>query len=142
MIRNGGEKIHLNSILNIKYNKMLAIDYENFKCEDCGGDKFTMIDDFNCKNDITLNCANKDCEASYTFTPEMKLGMSSHPPKICPCNQGFLSRTDNYCSGCGKKNPYSQRWRTPNIKKPKTNKSITKEKGSASIIRRDKRNGK
>ena len=101
---------------------VVTIDYGNFKCEDCGNDKFTLIDDFHMKNDITIHCSNKDCEASYTFSPEMKLRMSSHQPKICSCNHGFLSRNDNYCSGCGKKNPYFKVWRDTNIKKTQTKK--------------------
>lgn len=87
------------------------VNYGNFKCEDCGNDKFTLVDDFSMRGDITIHCSDKDCEASYTFSPEMKLRMSSHPTKICSCNQGFLSRTDNYCSGCGKKNPHFKAWR-------------------------------
>ena len=74
----------------------------NFECEDCGGDKFTIYDE-DYRTDITLFCASKDCEASYTFRPTIKLSSSSHPPKPCSCGMGFLS--DKYCSMCGKKNP-------------------------------------
>ena len=82
------------------------IQTKNFKCEDCGGDKFTVIDRFDMSvNEFKIHCATKDCEASYDFRPVMKLSSSSHPTKICECNQGFLSRTDKFCSGCGIKNP-------------------------------------
>ena len=58
----------------------IFIDYKNFKCEDCGGDKFTILDRFKeDRNEITLNCATKDCEASYSFRPVIKLSSSSHP---------------------------------------------------------------
>jgi len=77
---------------------------ENFKCEDCKGDKFTMHE-LRESGTITLHCASKDCEASYDFGPIMKLTMSSHPSKICKCGKGFLGRDDKFCSGCGKKNP-------------------------------------
>ncbi len=81
---------------------VVLISLDNFKCEDCGGDKFTMYDKED-RTDITLFCASKDCEASYTFSPTIKLSSSSHPPKLCSCGRGFLS--DKYCSMCGKKNP-------------------------------------
>ena len=87
-----------------KQCKMLFIKTENFKCEDCEGDKFTMHE-LRGSDRITLFCATKDCEASYDFRPEMKLSSSSHPTKICKCGKGFLSRIDKFCSGCGIKNP-------------------------------------
>ncbi len=97
---------------------MLFVDYKNFKCEDCGSDKFTVIDDFSQgHSDFTLNCATKDCEASYTFSPEMKFRSSFSTTKICSCGGGFLSRHDNHCSGCGKKNPHFKLWRKENIDK-------------------------
>ena len=107
---------------------MLTVVHENFKCEDCGNDKFTIKDNFEWeKNDITLHCANKDCEASYTFRPVMKKSMSSHQPKRCSCGFGLLSREDLYCSCCGKKNTYFKSWRKSNIKvvkkKPKVKES-------------------
>ena len=77
---------------------------DNFKCEDCGGDKFTIYDE-DYRTDFTIHCANKDCEASYTFRSEMKLSSSSHPPIRCSCGFGFLCRFDKYCNMCGKKNP-------------------------------------
>ena len=78
----------------------------NFKCEDCGGDKFTFNDRVAKGNyELTLFCAGKDCEASYSFRADIKLSCSSHPTKICKCNQGFLDRNTRFCSGCGKKNP-------------------------------------
>ena len=93
------------------------MSYENFKCEDCGNDKFTLVDDKIGRSDITLHCFTKDCEASYTFSPEMKMRSSCHPTKICPCGCGFLSREDNYCSGCGKKNPHFPSWKKDNMEK-------------------------
>ena len=96
---------------------MLTTTHKNFKCEDCGNDKFTIKDDFDWgKNDITLHCANKDCEASYTFSPKMELKISCHPPRRCSCGVTLLSREDNYCSSCGKKNPYFKSWREANLK--------------------------
>ncbi len=108
---------------------MLQITHKNFKCEDCGSDKFTIIDDFEwSRDDITLHCSNKDCEASYTFRSEMKLRMSSHPPKRCSCGVNLLNRTDNYCTNCGKKNPYFKSWREANLISPKTKKGVKKVK--------------
>ncbi len=89
----------------------MQIDYGNFECEDCGNDKFTIINDFSGRSDITLHCSNKDCEASYTFSPEMKMRMSCHPPKRCSCGVSLLSRDDNYCGNCGKKNTYFKCYR-------------------------------
>ena len=96
----------------------IFINYKNFKCEDCGGDKFTVIDKFKeDRNEFTINCATKDCEASYDFRPVMKLSSSSHPPKVCKCGKGFLSRDTKFCSGCGIKNPNYKNPETPNNNK-------------------------
>ena len=107
---------------------MLIAEHKNFKCEDCGSDKFTMIDNLEWgMQNMELNCAGKDCGASYTFTPEMKQRMSHHPTKICSCNQGSFSKEDNYCSGCGKKNPYFVEYRKNMVKdivKPKGKKKV------------------
>ncbi len=81
------------------------VNYNNFKCEDCEGDKFTMHELKFDRGEITLHCTTKDCGASYDFRPVMKQSSSCHPTKICKCGQGFLSRDDKFCSGCGKKNP-------------------------------------
>jgi len=95
---------------------MLMVIHKNFKCEDCGNDKFTIKDDFDWgNNDITLYCADKNCGASYTFRPVMKKSMSSHTPKRCSCGFGLLSREDKYCSCCGKKNTYFEFWRKANL---------------------------
>ena len=96
---------------------MLFIKSENFKCEDCGGDKFTMHE-LRESGTITLFCAGKDCEASYDFSPVMKIRSSSHPTRICECGKGFLSREDKFCSGCGKKNP---RYKIKSIRKEELN---------------------
>ncbi len=94
------------------------VERKNFECEDCGSDKFT-INEFDVveEMDITLCCAGKNCEASYTFRPVMKQSMSSHPPKRCSCGFGLLSRLDKYCSCCGKKNPNSMWAKKKNTKK-------------------------
>ena len=39
------------------------IKHDNFKCEDCDGDKFTMHEPKFDRGEITLNCATKDCGA-------------------------------------------------------------------------------
>ena len=83
---------------------MIMVEYENFKCESCGGDKFTLKDDFGDNIDITIHCSTKDCGSSYTFRPVMKHSSSSHVSKRCSCKMGLLSREDKYCSCCGKKN--------------------------------------
>lgn len=108
--------------------------YKNFKCEDCDNDKFTIKDNFDGEIDITLYCANKNCEASYTFRPVMKQSMSSHPPKRCSCGFGLLSRLDKYCSCCGKKNP-SFKFLEKSPKKPKK-KSVERRKTSSRRIKR------
>ncbi len=113
-------RVELVSKIEKWINKMLMVAHKNFKCEDCGNDKFTIKDDFEWgKREMTLHCANKDCEASYTFSPEIKLSMSSHPSKRCSCKMNLLSRDDNYCSMCGKKNPHFKSWRNKNIKPSK-----------------------
>ena len=85
---------------------MLTINHSNFKCEDCEGDKFTMIDDFSIgKDEITLHCGTKDCGSTYTFRPTMSYSSSFHDSKRCSRVYGLLSRDDKFCSFCGKKNP-------------------------------------
>ncbi len=113
---------------------MFTVIHENFKCEDCGDDKFTIKDNFEWdKGDITLFCANKDCGASYTFRPVMKQSMSSHPTKRCSCGLGLLSREDSYCNYCGKKNTYFKSWRKANVK-------VVKKKSKVKASKKFKKN--
>lgn len=107
---------------------MLMAIHKNFKCEDCDNDKFTIKDNFDGEIDITLHCASKNCEASYTFRPVMKQSMSSHPPKRCSCGFGLLSRLDKYCSCCGKKNPYFKLEKKADLNKVEKKKRVTKTK--------------
>ena len=83
------------------------INHENFKCEDCDGEKFTFYDGVKKRGayELTLHCATKDCGACYSFGADIKFKSSSHPRKICKCNRGFLDRDTKFCSGCGKENP-------------------------------------
>jgi len=103
---------------------MLMTIYDNFKCEDCNGDKFTLKDNFGDESDITIFCAKKDCGSSYTFSPVMKHRSSYHQSKRCSCKGGLLSRENKYCSCCGKKNPnygYDKPTQTKQNKKEEVN---------------------
>lgn len=85
---------------------MITIDYKNFKCEDCGEDKFTILDNFNMDiSEITLFCSGKDCGAQYSFSPIMKKSSSYHQAKRCKCGIGWLDRNTKFCNDCGKENP-------------------------------------
>ena len=81
---------------------MIQIEHKNFKCEDCGNDKFTLYDDFDGKGEINLHCSSKEC-ATYVFSYGIKQSSSFHPPKKCSCGKGTVSSMQRYCSMCGKK---------------------------------------
>lgn len=80
------------------------IKYDNFKCEDCDGEKFIIRDKKGPRNELTLHCATEGCESSYSFDAEIKASYSCHPGKRCKCGAGLLSSWDKFCSFCGKKN--------------------------------------
>ena len=85
---------------------LMQVIHTNFRCEDCGNTNFTVKDNFDMDvGEITLNCSNTKCKASYTFRPAMKFSSSWHPPKMCSCKRNELSSIDIYCRICGKKNP-------------------------------------